>query len=463
MATAMIRVACVALVALATAPLTRAVPAPPSTAWLHVNGPSHASTQVAFARDDHGVLNVVSSQGDPATITDTLVGNDGTTIGSSTIATGFDGAGGLALLQMPDGSLRLLAAGGIRGGLGSHAVGINSFIRPFGSSTWSVDPTVYGGAVANAADQVGATIAGNGWVFSTWSGAIVHIGFQPSDGDPSYQPDCCGADPQLVTDGTGAVFLAWISNGHFAGTYVREIWPSQSSVFALPSGTTSGSFGLAAPFGHGAYVAYVDPTHQKVQLYNYLGGIQTLATGSFQVAKVFRALGGRLWVMWGSGSGGIWVTRSNMAVTRFGPAQHLTLPPGTNGFYNAEADGSHGPLELFADVLTGTTGRGFWRTHVVPQATLKIRATYENILRPNDVAHPTDVTIRYTLTDAGDGISKVPILVDLPDGGLRLLMTDKHGVAEVAFGLWNRRRLKSLPKIHVNVPGYSIVVENRGV
>ncbi len=460
----MTRLACMALLALlafVAAPPTQA--ASPPTAWLRVDGPSHAGTQIALARDGSGALNVVSAQGDPATITDTLVANDGRTIGSSTIATGFDGTGGLALLRMPDGSLRLLAAGGIRRGLGSHAVGINSFIRPFGSATWSLDPTVYGGAVANAADELGATIAGNGWVFSTWSGAIVHIGFQPSDGDPSYQPDCCGADPQLVTDVSGAVFLAWISNGHFAGTFVREIWPSESSVFALPSGTTSGSFGLAAPFGHGAYVAYVDPTHQKVQLYSYLAGIQTLASGSFQVAKVFRALGGRLWVMWGSGNGGIWVTRSNMAVTRFEPAQHLTLPPRTNGSYNAEGEGAHGPLELFADVFTGRSDRGFWRTHVVPRATLKIRATYENIVRPNDLAHPTDVTIRYTLTDAGDPISKVPVLVNFPDGDLRFAMTDKHGVAEVSFGLWNHKRLKSLPKIHVNVPGYSIVVENRGV
>jgi hypothetical protein len=450
----------VALITLAAATCAAARAAIPPTTWIRVSGPTHAGTQLALAREV-STLHVVSAQGDPATITDTLLGKDGKAIGSSTVATGFDGTGGLALLGMPGGSLRLLAAGGSAGGLGSHAVGINSFIRPFGSTTWSLDPTVYGGAVANAADELGATIAGNGWVYTTWSGAIVHIGFLPSDGDPSYQPDCCGADPQVVTDATGAVFLAWISNGHFAGTFVREIWPSESSVFALPSGTTSGSFGLAAPFGQGAYVAYVDQAHQKVQLYKYLRGIQTLATGSFQVAKAFRALGGRLWVMWGSGSGGIWVTRSNMTVTKFEPIRHLTLPPATNGFYNAEGEGSPGQLDLFADVLTGRTDRGFWRTHVLPTATLTIRRTYENILDPHNLKHPTDVRVTITVTDAGDPLPFVQLTV-VGEGHERFATTDKQGRAELTFYLGGKPLAHPLGVI-ANEPGYSIETRMRGV
>jgi len=405
-------------------------------------------------------LEVVWAQGDPAAITDTLLGKDGTAIGSSTIATGFDGAGGLALLRMPDGSLRLLATGGYTRGLGSHSVGVNSFVRPPGSARWSLDPTVYGGAVANAADELGAAIAGNGWVYTTWSGAIVHIGFLPTDGDPSYQPDCCGAEPQLASDAQGAVYLAWISNGHFEGTYVRRIWPSEQSLYALPSGTTSGSFGLASPFGHGAYVAYVDPTHQKVQLYTYLGGIQTLATGSYQVAKVFRAIGGRIWVMWGSGDGGIFVTRSNVAITRFEPIRHLTLPGATNGFYNAEGEGSAGPLDLFADLAIGRSDRGFWRTHVLPQATLTVRATYENVIEPKSTAHPTTVHITYTVTDAGDPVAGAQIRVN--GLGFKILKTDKHGVARFDSGLPGLKKLKSLPAVVVDAPGYSVVTQNRG-
>jgi hypothetical protein len=438
-----------------------AVPAARADSWARVSGPSHAGTQIALAHEG-SALHAISAQGAPATITDTLIGKDGGAVGSSTVATGFDGTGGLALLTMPDGSLRLLAAGGYTRGLGSHDVGVNSFIRAFGGTTWSRDPQVYGGAVADAADELGAAIAGNGWVFSTWSGAIVHIGFLPSDGDPSYQPDCCGADPQLVADATGAVYLAWLSNGHVEGTFVREIWPSETAVFALPSGLTSGSFGLAAPFGTGAYVAYVDPSKQKVQLYKYAGGIQTLATGSFQVAKVFRALGGRLWVMWGSGNGGIWVTRSNMAVTRFEPVQHLLLPGDTNGFYNAEGEGTRGPLDLFADLLRGTTDRGFWRTHVIPQATLKVRATYESISgNPHKLDHPDLVHIRWTLTDAGDPIPGALVRFEWY-GDLKFLHTDKHGVAQLDSGLYDHKRLKSLPKIHVEAQGYSIVTQTRG-
>jgi hypothetical protein len=460
-AAAVKRALVVALIALAAATCAAARAAVPPTTWIRVSGPFHAGTQLGLAREGT-TLHVISAQGDPATITDTMLGKDGHANGSATVATGFDGTGGLALLPMPGGSLRLLAAGGSAPGLGSHAVGINSFIRPFGSATWSLDPTVYGGAVANAADELGATIAGNGWVYTTWSGAIVHIGFLPSDGDRSYQPDCCGADPQVVSDRTGAVFLAWISNGHFAGTFVREIWPSESSVFALPSGTTSGSFGLAAPFGFsdGAYVAYVDQAKQKVQLYKYLGGIETLATGSFQVVKVFRALGGRLWVMWGSGGGGIWVTRSNMAITKFEPIRHLTLPPATNGFYNAEGEGSPGQLDLFADVLTGRTDRGFWRTHVLPTATLTMRKTYENLVDPHNLKHPTDLRVTITLADAGDPLPFVHLIL-VGDGQQRFVTTNKQGRAELTVYLGGKPLAHPLGLI-AKVPGYTIETQTRG-
>jgi hypothetical protein len=454
------RVLCLAVVALAAASAAHGA-VPPSTSWTRVSGPSRASTQLALLRDQSR-LHVVWSQGDPATITDTVVDKNGATLGSTTIASGFDGTGGLALLRMPDGSLRLLATGGLTRGLGSHASGVNSFVQPLGSTTWSVDPTVYGGAVANAADEIGATIAGNGWVFSTWSGAIVHIGFLPSDGDPSYQPECCGADPQLVTDAAGAVYLAWLGNGsHFEGTYVREIWPSESSLFALPSGTTTGSFGLAAPFGHGAYVAYVDAAHTKVQLYQYEGALRTLATGSFQVAKVFRAYGGRLWVMWGSADGGIDVTRSNVALTRFEPRRHLSLPGRTSGFYNAEGEGSFGPLDLFADLGIGSGDRGFWRTHVLPEATLATHLTYERIDgNVHNLQHPDLAHLRYTVTDAGDPIRGVQIRVYAP-GQMRVLVTDKTGHAELTIPTFHKP-LKQLPGVTASLPGYSIVKQTRG-
>ncbi len=461
MAAAVRRVICAAVVALAATSAADAA-VPPQASWTRVSGPSHAGTQLALLRERTG-LDIVWSQGDPATITDTFVGNDGATTGSSTIATGFDGAGGLALLRMPDGSLRLLATGGYTGGLGSHAVGVNSFVRPFGSTTWSLDPSVYGGAVANAADELGAAIAGNGWVYSTWSGAIVHVGFQPTDGDLSYQPDCCGADPQLVSDSAGAVYIAWISNGHFEGTYIRRIWPSEQALFALPSATTAGSFGIAAPVGAGAYLAYVDPAHTKVQLYTYLGGLRTLATGAFQVAKVFKGFDGRLWVMWGSADRGIFVTRSNKAVTRFEPLQHLTLPGRAFGFYNAEGEGSVGWLDLFADLAVGINDRGFWRTRVKPTAVLATHVTYESFLDPHLAAkHPTDARIRYTLTDAGDPLPGAHITVEV-HGTLRGLITDKHGQAEIAVATPNFKPLPHLPSAQVNAPGYTIVKQTRGV
>lgn len=450
----------IALAALAAAPAANA------GTWERVSGPS-GGPQLGLYRDKYGALNIAWAQGSPATITLTRLDEIGQATGSSIVTTGFDGLGGLALLGMTDGSLRLFAAGGRTRGFPWPPSGINSYTSPAGGTTWSFDSSgPFGGAVANAADEIGATIAGNGWIVTSWSGAIVHIGVKPSDGDPSYQSGlgCCGAAPALVTDSqTGSVVVAWLSNGMAEGTIVREILPTPEAQYVLPSGLSQGSFGLAARLkAPGSYVAYVDPAKQKVQLYEYGGGLQTVATGAFRVAKVFAAPDGRLWVVWGSTDGGIWVTRSNKNVTAFEPIRHLELPAGTNGFYNAQGEGSRGPLDLFSDLLIGTTDRGFWRTHVIPQATLSVRATYERLDgKLNTVERADFVHIRWTLTDAGDPVPGAEVHFKW-QGDDKHLLTDKHGVAELDSGLGDHKRLKSVPDTYVYAPGYSIVKQKRG-
>src|SRR5947209_11614019 len=147
------RALCVALVALAAVPAARS-----ATPWQRVSGPSFSGPQLGLYRDKFGTLSVAWQQGRPATITVTRLDKTGTAIGSSIVTSNFDGLGGLGLLGMPDGSLRLFVAGGTERGLSPHGSGINSFTSPAGGTTWTFDPSgPFGGAVADAAGEPGAT------------------------------------------------------------------------------------------------------------------------------------------------------------------------------------------------------------------------------------------------------------------------------------------------------------------
>src|SRR4249920_2886623 len=79
------------------------------------------------------------------------------TTSRSDARTAWDGISGLALVTMPNGTLRLFAAGATHAG--SNAFGINTFTAPAGAGSWQLQNGVFwGGAVANSAAYIGATL-----------------------------------------------------------------------------------------------------------------------------------------------------------------------------------------------------------------------------------------------------------------------------------------------------------------
>jgi hypothetical protein len=431
------RIAAAVLLAILGAAVSTAfaASAPRQAAWTRVSGPTKASPQLGLLRAGR-ILHVVSAQGSPATISDTQLNGAGGVAHTSTITSNFDSAGGLALVGMADGSVRLFAAGGDRPGLPSNLSGINSLVSPPGASAWTLDPVaLWGGAVAGAAAEIGATITGNQPV-TAWSGGFVHVGLGPSAGaDPSYQPDCCGIAPQLATDAaTGSVVMSWLSNGHDSGTYVKQVLPSPGAMVSLPSGLTEGSSGIAARIGApGVFVAYTGTTNQVVKLYRYGGETQTVAKGAFRVAKVFTGPGGRLWMLWGDASNGVWVTRSNKAVTRWEPVQHLALPGNLTAFYNAQGEGSAGPLDAFVDLLIGTSDRGFWRTHVLPV----LSATSSTTSAASGSGGKRTAKVSFRVADAGDPVAGATIVMRLGSTVVANLRTGGDGRATTNLILGN--------------------------
>jgi hypothetical protein len=153
----------------------------------------------------------------------------------------------------------------------------------------------------------------------------------------------------------------------------------------------------------GAYT----PDGSHVRLLRYGGG--SIAVGS-RAGTTPKALvvatgpNGRIWVMWGDDAGGgIALTRSNKAVTRFEPIQHVD--PNVSDLWRIAGDGRLGPLDLLVDALPNVKGpippTGLYYARVLPvlSAAVAVKAIKNKV--GVVVAH----TVAVTVTDAGDPVA----------------------------------------------------------
>jgi hypothetical protein len=402
--------------AVALAPLTAGAKTSRSdvrtTAWGRISGPSQPGVELGLARTKDGVLHVVSNRGASGTsISETRIATSGRTAGTSTVATGWDGNGGLALVTMPNGTLRLFAAGATHAG--SSAYGINTFTAPASGGSWQLQNGAYwGGAVANSAAYIGATLTRDGQPVTAWRG-YAGEGL-PAQTARIYQAGMTAS--QLATDGgNGAVVLSGVTIAGKGGVYVQQVLPTQGSrvVLPLPAGINDWNSSLSGRIGaSGVYVAYADG--KAARLYRYGGNSQTLGRGSFVSAAVCAAPAGRLWVAWGDKTDGLFVTRSNMNAGAFEPVQKLKLPQNTtDGLTYLQCEGSLGPVDLFADAYIGAAG-GFWHTHLLPRFSLGAQA---------GKGHVTLIA-----RDAGDPVAGASIKV-----GGRHVVTGANGQAALAL------------------------------
>jgi hypothetical protein len=408
-------VGAVLLAAIALVPLTASATtsrADAGAAWGRISGPNQPGVELGLARTKDGVLHVISNRGVSGTaITETRLAANGKAAGASTVATGWDGNGGLALVTMPNDTLRLFAAGATHAG--SSASGINTFTAPATGRSWQLQNGVFwGGAVANSAAYIGATLTRDGQPVTAWRGSIAE-GVPPQTSH-TFQGGMTAS--QLATDaGNGAVVLSGVTNAGQGGVYVQQVLPAQGSrvVLPLPGGINDWNSSLSARAGApGVYVAYADG--KAARLYRYAGSPLVLRRGAFVSATVCAAPAGRLWIAWGDKVDGVFVTRSNMNVTAFEPVQRLKLPQNTSdGLTYLQCEGSLGPVDLFADVFIGAAG-GFWHTHLLPHFSLRAQA------------RKSSVTL--IARDAGDPVAGAAIRV-----AGRQVRTNANGQATIAL------------------------------
>src|SRR5579859_6316801 len=326
------------------------------TAWTRVSGPTAPGPQLGLARTADGVLHEIWNRGATSTsIFETRFSAAGRPSGTSTVATGWDANTGLALLTMPDGTLRLFASG---------TNGIHTFTAPAAGRNWSPQSAAWGGPVAEASSVIGATLTKDGQPVTAWRGTAAE-GVPPASIPQNGYEGGMG-ESFLATDAvSGAVVLSGATSAGQGGVYVQQILPSPGArVLRPPLGKDWGD-GLSGRIGAaGVYVAYADGN--AVHLYRYGGGSKTLARGPYLSATLCAGPDGRLWLAWGDAADGLFVTRSNRAAAAFEPVQKLALPQNSqNGLTYVQCQGSTGPLDLFADVNDKSNQPGFWHTHVL--------------------------------------------------------------------------------------------------
>lgn len=388
-----------------------------AAAWKRVSGPGRTGVQLGLARTSDGVLHVIWNRGNPppTSIFDTRISASGATVGTTTVATNWGGAGGLALLVMPDGTLRLFATGSPVNG--SATGGMNTLTAPSSGASWALQHgVVWGGPVAEASGLIGATLTKDGQVVTAWRGTAAQ-GLPPSSiPQNAYIP--FNLATRLATDAaSGAVVIEGTTGGGKGGVFVQQILPGQGKSVVLPDGTYNNDWisGLSARIGApGVYVAYADT--KAVRLYRYGGGSRTLARGPFTSATLCAAPDGRLWIAWGDSRSGLFVTRSNKAAGGFEPVQKARIPS-SQGLAFLQCEGSRGPVDLFAD--SGAGGTGFWHTHLLARLSVSAR-----VLRPKTGAAKATISVR----DAGDPVAGAAVTV----GGKRQT-TGSSGTATFAL------------------------------
>ncbi len=381
-------VAATAVVVAVAAGAGRASPA--GSPWTRITVPNSSGDQLGLARTPDGTLHVIWNRGaqPPSAILDTRLSPSGAKRGTTTVTGHWDGAkNGLALLVMPDKTLRLFTTG-THSSADSNG-GVSTFTAPASGTGWRLQPDVWGGPQAAASAVIGATLTKDGQVVTGWRGAAAE-GLPPSSiPQNAYAP--FQLTTHLATDaGTGAVVLAGVYGGGKGGVFVQQVLPGAGKAVVLSDGGNNNDWveGLSARIGApGVYVAYADT--KSARLYRYGGSSKTLARGPYTSATVCAGPEGRLWVAWGD-SGELFVTRSNRGASGFEPVQKLTLAQQmTGGLRYLQCEGSAGPVDLFAEAVDKANALGFWHTHVLAQLALRAQVRKSKVtLSARDAGDP---------------------------------------------------------------------------
>jgi hypothetical protein len=395
------------LVALSVAGAGRAAPGSGFQRLATVNATT--APAVAMVRTGDGTLHLVYQ---------TFAGRSFSGLGSVAVsAAGKPGAEVQALAGWQAGQPGLVAAnGGIEAIFGGVSPGLVSSVWAItstnGGASWSAPIDVRGGgpneALAYGSDVTAATAATGPVVALPQAGNLVvqtGLGAGSASSVVTTGATASMTDADVAVDAaSGAVVAAWRAVVHDPTLFVQSVAPLGAAQ-TVPGQARNALVLAGRDTGAGVFGAYTtDGSH--VRLLRYGGGSVAVGARHGTTAKALGAatgIDGRIWVMWGDDAGGgVAITRSNKAVTRFEPIQHLD--PNAGSIYRVSGDGRLGPLDLLVDEIPNGTGpvqpAGLYYARVLPVLSAAAAVTPIKNTKGFVVAHKLTVTV----TDAGDPV-----------------------------------------------------------
>ena len=379
--------------------------------------PGTGGAVYSFVRTSDGVLHIVrpSSDNGAQGLTADAISPSGA-IGASVPALSTDwGASVPGLLTLSNGSLEAFFGAGQPGTSDTSAWGITS---SDGGKTWSAPVDIRSGPLEDLAYSAQFRAEMNGTtpvLILTVAGTLV-VQQGLGQNTPTYQvtnaSDGFGSDSESAVDaGTGQVVASWDSvqstNG---GDYIQTVAPSAGTSQKAPGQSRDYLVLAGRDKGPGVFGAYTTD-NRHVRLLRY--GAGTVAVGSLRSVTpaalgVATGIDGRIWVMWGSDNGNLAVTRSNKAVTRFEPIQHLTARIFT--LFHLAGDGRLGPLDLLTDEVADTNPllpAGVYHARVLPELSAAVNVKIVKSKQKVVTGHALTVTV----TDAGDAVSGATVTI----------------------------------------------------
>ncbi len=281
-------------------------------------------------------------------------------------------------------------------------------------TSWSA-PVEVGSQSQDEAQSYGANVtaqrSGSTPVFtlSVAGGLTVQQGL--GQGSPTKSilngSDDFAGDIDSAVDAAGQqVVASWQSLAHKGGDFIQGVAPTVGKAERMPGELRNEVVISGRDAGPGVFGAYTtDGSH--VSLLRYGGGSVPVGSLPGVTAKVLgtaTGLDGRIWVIWGDENGGLAVTRSNKAVTKFEPIQQI----GMHAFslYRLGGDGRLGPLDLLVEMIPPSVKNklqpaGTFHARVLPELSASTNVTAVKNKAGTVIAHSVAVHV----TDAGDPVA----------------------------------------------------------
>ena len=448
-----------ALLSLALASVAAAGPPGTWTKVTNLTSQGVNTDEVSLARTGDGALNILWTEDDA--VLDTRLSTDlGSVAGTTTVFTYEGSAGDVALLTVPDGSVRAFFTGLIASDQ-NHDGGMSTATSPDGV-TWTVQPTLASQSDGSgneaspvyAATGVGGTLFNNGTPLSVWGdsapgAAGYHVGTSQNTPDVRIAPtQVTVASPEAATDAaSGAVAIGWndLDTGSTTVALVQQTinpWFPLGAPVAAPGGpaadalTPVGMTGRSNGAG-GIYVAYLRGTNEfdsspaiwRVGADN----AALLSNADARYPGVTMGPDGRLWAFWAEveGSLEIHARRSNTDASSWGADTVVEPPNGTSTIWSLKGEGgavSCGALDVVALASVGSDLANYHQ-RVLPGLTLK-----KKLLNGR---RGKKAKVRFTTLDAGAPVnatvkfgSKSAATGD--DGKVKLAIKRKRRTRKVA-------------------------------